>query len=144
MTVIARYFQYDSFLLRAAKFTCLFKLYLYFSLFLSAPPNAQILSRNRVVWGGRSGQLAAGPHSLGQRLEEAVSCFAGIQCHLTIGGKKKTAGPKHSKAVFYMSCLPVPPLCPSLTPAEERWQQGKGGRGSGGQGNERLKALLPY
>lgn len=56
LTVIARYFQYDSFLLRAAKFTCLFKLCLYFSLFLSAPPNAQILSRNRVVWGGRSGQ----------------------------------------------------------------------------------------
>ena len=89
LTVTTRYFQYDSFLVRAAKCTCLFKFYWDFLLFPNAPPNVQTLSRNRVVWGGRSAQPAAALGSLGQRLEEAVSCFAGAQCHLTIGGKKK-------------------------------------------------------
>lgn len=42
--------------------------------------------------GEATAQPAAALASLGQRLEEAVSCFAGAQCHLTIGGKKKLQG----------------------------------------------------
>lgn len=76
---------------------CLFKLYWYFLLFPKAPPNIQTLSRNRVAWGGHSVQPAAALGSLGQWLEEAVSCFAGAQCHLTIGGKKKLQDPSIAK-----------------------------------------------
>jgi len=84
LTVTTRYFQYDSLLVGAAKRTCLQALLVFLAL-----PNVQTLSRNRLAWGGHSAQPAAAPGWLGQRLEEAVSCFAGAQCHLTIGGKKK-------------------------------------------------------
>lgn len=142
------YFQYGSLLVRAAKCTCLFKLSWCFLFFPNAPPNVQTLSRNRVVWGGHS--TATSCHGIsGSATGGSGFLFCWCSMPLNNRGKAKTAGSKHCKTVFYMSCPPASLLCPGhpqpYRPMLIHGQQWKrGGRGTRGWGDKGSKVPLLY
>lgn len=89
-------------------------------------------------WRGEAtAQPAAALGSLGQRLEEAVSCFAGAQCHLTIGGKKKLQAPSIAK-LFATWAARLPPRSAPAAPHLARPPRPVDG--SGGEEAEALEA----
>lgn len=145
LTITTRYFQYDYLLERAAKCTFLFKLYWYFLLFPKAPPNVQTLSRNRIVWGGHC-VASSCPGFAGSVAGGSGFLFCWCSMPLNNRGKEKTAGSKHSKTVFYMSCPPVSLLCPSHPPLHAHTLAGgrqwrRGGRGTQGWGVEGISTV---
>lgn len=89
---------------------------------------------------GHSAQPAAALGSLGQRLEEAVSCFAGAQCHLTIGGKKKLQGLGIAK-LFSTWAVRLPSPSAPDTPTSHTHPQLVDG--SAGEEAETLEAEVP-
>lgn len=79
------------------------------------------------------------------------SSFLFCWCSMPLNnrGKEKTAGSRHCKAVFYMSCPTAFPLSsgrPHLTHPSPAggWQRRRGGRDPRGWGEKGLKVPLPY